>query len=287
MGDQLTPLWTRETTWRQGQVLSADALGAIGLRHGTDPDATCAVVISHDCDLVNDNLSAEPSVEIIVGRVVANANGNFAWGKAPRTLHLDMLRNEQSVVIELVATQKQAILKSQLALFSHDPEYWLAPRMLSVLRHWLAVRYHRAAFPDPFVRRMEKTKIDKKLAQLLEPFGDVISAIFFDVDQGEKLDHSDGSPYELSIVLAYAPGDDPDAAYVKAEPVEAAVEKLFSGRLFNIDSQTWNEIKLRKCALISEEDLSVSQAKLFTQWRLEHMSLRTDEDHPGPLDLNE
>lgn len=267
--------------------MSADALDALDLRHGADPDATCVVVISHDCDLANDHLASEPSVEIILGRVVPNANGNFSWGKAPRTLHLEMLHNGHPVVIELVATQKQQIPKPQLAAFSHDPAFHLAPRMLSVLRHWLAVRYRRAAFADPFVERMENTKLGTRLARLLEPYGDVISAIFFDVDYGEERDHSDGSPYELSIVLTYVPGDDPDAAYEEAEPVESAVEKLFSSRLFDKTSETWKEIALRKCALISEDDLSVSQAKLFMQWRLEHMSLRSEEDHPCPLEFNE
>ncbi len=287
MDDHLTLAWTRDTTWRQGQVLSVDALDAIGLRHGTEPDATCVVVISHDCDLANDNLASEPSVEIILGRVVPKANGNFAWGKAPRTLHLEMLHNGQPVVVELVATQKQQISKSQLAAFSRDPAFHLDSRMLSVLRNWLAVRYRRAAFPDPFVERMESTKLDTKLARLLEPYGNVISSIFFDVDRGGERDHSDGSPYELSIVLAYVPGDDPDAAYEKASPVESAVEKLFSDRLFDKTSETWQEIALRKCALISEDDLSVSQAKLFMQWRLEHMSLRSEDDHPHPLEFNE
>jgi hypothetical protein len=32
---------------------------------------------------------------------------------------------------------------------------------------------------------------------------------------------------------------------------------------------------------ISEDDLRVSRARLLTQWRLEYMTLKTDEEQPG------
>ena len=49
------PQWSRKTPWRQGHVLCAKARAATGLSHA-DADATCVVVISHDCDVANDDL---------------------------------------------------------------------------------------------------------------------------------------------------------------------------------------------------------------------------------------
>ena len=80
------------------------------------------------------------------------------------------------------------------------------------MRHWLSVRYNRAAYPDPFVDRMKDAKLDEKLASRIRKYPD-ISTVFFDVDRGEEKDHSDGSPYELSVILAYVPGDDPEATF--------------------------------------------------------------------------
>src|ERR1700733_4721960 len=97
--------WTRETPWHQGHALSSATANALGLVHRKSPDSTCVVVISHDCDLANDDLSVEPEVEVIVGRTVT-ANGNFMWSKAPRTLHLPFQRDGQEVFVELVATDK-------------------------------------------------------------------------------------------------------------------------------------------------------------------------------------
>ena len=79
--------WTRETPWRQGHVLPQEAVEALGFAHTNLPEATCVIVISHDCDIANDDLSAEPDVEVIIGCLPTTTNGNFSWEKTPRTLH--------------------------------------------------------------------------------------------------------------------------------------------------------------------------------------------------------
>ena len=64
----MSAAWTRETPWRQGAILPSDAVQALGLQgKGSTDHALCVMVISHDCDLANDNLDQEPNVEVIVG----------------------------------------------------------------------------------------------------------------------------------------------------------------------------------------------------------------------------
>ena len=276
--------WTRDTPWRQGHVLSAEAVHSLGLVHPETPDTTCVVVISHDCDLANDALQVEPDVEVIIGRHLQKGDGNYFWAKAPRTLHVDALRNDTAAVIELVATAKRLISKQALAAFSPDAAYSLPGKSLSALRSWLGVRYNRAAFPDSFVDRLSQSKIDKRLAKIIEPVGNLLSAVYFDVDGGKEIDHSDGSPYELKIVLAYPPGDDPEHAADEVEKLEAAIEDLFTKKLFDTATGEWNGITLKACMSISEDDLPVSKARLLTQWRLEYMTLKADEEQIGALD---
>ncbi len=85
--------WTRETPWRQGNVISpADAV-ALGLTKNGDEKAI-VVVISHDCDLAVEDLSEEPSVEVILGRRIPQGHGNYSFAKHPRRLHLDVTRCE-------------------------------------------------------------------------------------------------------------------------------------------------------------------------------------------------
>ncbi len=275
------PQWTRDNPWRQGQVLGVEALESLNFKHPEYPSDTVAVVIGHDCDLANTNLNIEPYVEVVVGRKVAVAKGDLTWGKSPRTLHLEFTRSSDQVIIELAATSKCNVDKGLLAPFEPDTSYELSSKSLSGLRHWLSVRYNRTAYADEFVKRMNSAKLDDKLATRIRKYP-AISTIFFDVDRGEEKDHSDGSPYELSVILAYVPGEDPEVTFKMVNPAEEEIESLFVERAYDSKTDTWKGIALRKCILISEDDLTVSQARNLSQWRLEHMSLRADDGQPAP-----
>ena len=277
----MATIWTRETPWRQGHVLTTEAIQALGLSHPETPDSTCVVVISHDCDLANHDLQVEPNVEIIIGRHLPEGNGNYFWAKAPRTLHVDVLRNDAPAIVELVATAKDTVPKEALAAFTPDAAFSFSGKSLSAIRSWLGVRYNRTAFPDPFVNRLSQYKVDKRLAKIIEPVGNLLSAVYFDVDGGKEIDHSDSSPYELKIVLAYPPGDDPEQVAVDVEKLEIEIVDLFEKKHLDQATGKWNGIALKACMSISEDDLSVSRARLLTQWRLEYMTLKTDEEQPG------
>lgn len=220
--------WTRDTPWRQGHVLPLEAIKSLGLVHPDAPDSTCVVVISHDCDLANDDLQTEPNVEVVIGCHPKNVDGNYYWAKAPRILHLDALDGNDPVVIELNATAKQLVPKLALSAFTPNTKYSFSGNSLSTLRSWLTVRYNRAAFPDPFVNRLSQFKVDKGLVKLIEPIGQRLSAVYFDVDGGKEIDHSDGSPYDLKIILAYPPGDDPEQTADELEKLESSIEALFT-----------------------------------------------------------
>lgn len=279
--DGMATIWTRDTPWRQGHVLTAEATQALGLSHPETPDSTCVVVISHDCDLANHDLQVEPHVEIIIGRHLPEGNGNYFWAKAPRSLHVDGLRDDAPTIVELVATDKGAVPKEALAAFTPDTSFSFSGKSLSALRSWLGLRYNRTAFPDPFVNCLSQFKVDKRLAKIIEPVGNLLSAVYFDVDGGMEIDHADGSPYELKIVLAYPPGDDPEQAADEVEKLEFEIADLFEKKHFDQATGKWNGIALKQCMSISEDDLRVSRARLLTQWRLEYMTLKADEEQPG------
>jgi hypothetical protein len=271
------PQWTRATSWRQGDVLPPDAVARFGLTNATDPGSTCVVVITHDCDLANENLDAEPYVEVIVGRTVAAATGNYTWGKAPRTLHYPVQREGAPVNVELVATEKEHLLKNDLAPFEPDPLFNIDGRTIAVLRSWLSARYDRAAFADAFVTRMRETKADIKLAKALEAHGKNVSFTYFDVDEGKCVERAEGDPYKLSVVLVFNPGDDQDAAADAAEMAAEVVETALRGRLPNGGTS----IRLEACFAISEDEIPVSQARVLSHWRLEYMTHRAKDEQLG------
>ena len=275
------PAWTRETAWRQGHVLRTDTAAALGLSHPTDTAATCVVVIGHDCDIANDNLDVEPDIEAIVGHITTLDNA-CRWGRSPRKLHLVMSRMSRLVAVELVATDKKRLPKTELVSHAHDPDFVLEPAELNVLRSWLAVRYRRAAFANEFENTMTRLKLHTKLEQTLKQYGDVVSSVFFSVDGGKEINHADGSPYDLRITLAFVPGQDPQTADERATAASAEVEGFFAEKCFDPKQETWTGIRLGGCVSISEDDLTMSQARKLMEWRLEYMSLRTDPAQPGP-----
>jgi hypothetical protein len=271
-GDAVT--WTRDTSWRQGHVLTVEAVKALGLVHTDKLESTCVVVVSHDCDLANDDLNAEPHVEVIIGCIPTTPNGNYSWAKSPRTLHFEIERNGTPVLIELVATFKALVPKDALAIYKPDANWSLPGRSLATLRSWLAVRYNRVALPDSFVDRLRDCKVRDALPKYIEPHHKNLSHVFFDVDDGRELDRTDGSAYELKIFLVYPPGDDPEEAADEIDKLAESIATLFEKRCYNSASETWAGIHLKSCMAISEDNLPVSKAKLMNEWRYEHMSLR-------------
>ncbi len=87
----------------------------------------------------------------------------------------------------------------------------------------------------------------------------------------------------MKIVLVYPSGDDPDQAANEVEKIETAIRNLFEEKHFDQNSEKWNGIALKQCMSISEDDLPVSMARQLTQWRLEYMTIKADDDHVSPI----
>jgi hypothetical protein len=273
--------WPRNTPWRQSSVLTTEATKALGLVNRASPQDTRVVVISHDCDLANDDLKIEPDVEVIAGRAIA-ANGSFTWGKSQRTLHLGFQRAGTEVAVELLNSEKQRVAKIALAAFAPDPAFSLDAQGLNVLRSWLASRYRRAAFPDQFVDRLRAHKLDAKIEAIMKTHGAFVSEVYFDIDKGQLLDRADGSPYDLRIVVACVAGAAPDVLAGEADVIEREIDEAFRKKLFNEKPSQWTDIRLVGCIAINEDDLPLSRVRVLLPWRLEHLSLKAQDGQPGP-----
>jgi hypothetical protein len=108
----------RSVPWRQGHFLPDEALRSFEVTESADK---LAIVISHDCDIVQ-TPSVEPNVEIVVGRAIETPDGNFKYSKNPRKLHLECTAGTQRFLVELVATDKMAVPKEgETGLLKHAP----------------------------------------------------------------------------------------------------------------------------------------------------------------------
>ena len=268
--------WNRDTPWRQGHLLCNDAIEALGLRHALAPDQTLVIIASHDCDLAQDP-EWEPVVEVVIGRLVTDKDGNCTHAKNARKLHVDFA-GAAVLWAEFEATAKVSINKRAINKFAPRPDARLPPANQAVFQMWLASRYRRSAFPDEFERRLtaREFKLHEKIAKTVKPHGELIAGVFFDVDEGAEV--ARGGPddtYTLDIIILHSAEPNFDEAEKAAETAAKAIEKAFKDKLFD-PTKTWQHIELRSCDPLSESVLTYQQFKQLKRWRLEHISLAAE-----------
>lgn len=272
--------WTRETAWRQGHVLEPSTATSLGLACAEDPDATAVVVVSHDCDIAC-LADAEPTIEVIIGQIKEGAEaGDFSHGKNVRRLHLKYKADAQYKTIELRLKDRVTLEKSSLTEKNPRTDLVLEPNGRRVLQKWLAARYDRSAFPNEFESRLFQQKIQEQISKILKPKGSSIRGIYFDLGVQSELETlATDENYELDIYLLYDTDKDPTVAEKDAVEVQAKLEKLFKDRFHEV-RHGWKGIELVSCNVISDQAMTVRQALALRQWRLDHMSLRSDPNQP-------
>lgn len=274
--------WDRNSQWRQGLVIPAESITAIGLTHANIEAPTIAVLVSHDCDITQAP-EVEPYVEVIIGNIVAASDGNCTHGKNPRRLHLPCTGGSRKVIIDLSATAKHAIAKTGGdGLGAHHPasdlRFTLAEHNL--LQRWLAARYRRAAFPEEFDRRLDReTGVWNALLKILKPTDRHISAVFVDLDDGEQCERQGVDDcYTLAIYLLYDTADDPDAAETATQTAADQINALFVKKCRT--GGNWRWIELVECMSIADTAMTYAQSQSLRKWNLDYLSLRSDPIGP-------
>jgi len=268
--------------WRQGSILPQSTAQALNLAPASDAETHCAIVVSHDCDIANAH--HEPEVEVIVGVFVTVADGSFTAGKNSRTLQLEWHHQGGVRHVELRAGDKRRLSKSALAEVLPNASYGLDEKNLLTLRFWLGARYNRAAFPDEFNNRLRKTKVGDDIIKILKPLGNLATGIYIRLDTQEELPAENPTPpYRASLFLAFEPGDEPLKSADKADAAANAIADAFGNRCFDKRTEKWNWIELKVCVGISEDELTVSEAKKLQQLSLEYLSLRTTPQGATPF----
>lgn len=269
------PPWGRNTPWRQGHALPTEAAKAAGLFTEAQTDLV-AIIISHDCDVAQ-HASIEPMVEVIAGRRITTADGNYTYAKNARRLHLTFTGGVDHLVADFQATRKTQFAKDQLAAYEPVETIKLTPIERNIVQRWLAARYRRSAFPDEFDRRLERTGVQDRLSRILKSSGTFIAAIYFDVDQGENVSRvGSDDPYVLAVYVLYSTEIDPDAAERTAEAAAQSIRKAFRDRCLSKGTGRWHDIELVECEAISDQAMTVQQAESLKRWSADHLSLRTE-----------
>lgn len=267
--------WNRDTPWRQGHLLGNDAIESLKLSHALTPEQTLVIIASHDCDLAQAP-EGEPIIEVVVGRLVTDKDGNCTHGKNVRKLHVEFA-GAATLWAEFEVTEKRSIDKLALNAFEPRLDAYLSPQNHINFQMWLASRYRRSAFPDEFERRLTKeTKLAGKISQAVKPHGDLIAGVFFDVDEGIEVARCGPlDTYTLDIIILHSADPDFNAAEKAAETAAKAIEEAFTNKLL-APTKTWQHIELRSCEPVSESVLTYLQFKQLKRWRLDYISLAAE-----------
>jgi hypothetical protein len=270
----------RNTSWRQGDLICNDDAISIGISECSNHQSQ-TIVISHDCDLASAN---EATVEIIVAQTIAKPNGNFISAKNPRRLHLTLINPDDTdsrLYIELCHSNRRVVEKFRFNSIqhSHSP-FVLSTQEKRSLRQWLASRYARPAFPNSFENRIKKKisggTVDNKLAKIIEPYASDLVGLFIDLGDDRYVELEEGNPYALSIVIVYDTMEGGLSARENAEKVKTQLESLFFTE-FDVP-ECASEIALESCKAISDTSMTLADVRRMDQWRLEHISLRSEEN---------
>jgi hypothetical protein len=272
--------WDRRIPWRQGHILTADAVTSLGLVPDADATSRVVIVVTHNCDLAQ-SPNVEPMVEVMVGRRIGGPNGNFTHGKNPRRLHISATEAGSSVWIELTATARQSVPKPELCRHVPSATIKIDFTDLDTLQYWLAARYRRSAFPDEFDRRLDETRIAARLKKILEPVGNHILAVFFDVDEGTEREHKgEHDPFTLSIELLYSTAVDSTIAEAAARRASEGITVAFRECCFDKQTNKWRNIELLDCTPISDEALTYAMSLKLKRWNADYISFRADPAQP-------
>lgn len=260
------PEWTRHTPWKQGSLIPSHVLHELGILPSED-FVGFGVVISHDCDLANDNLVDEPHVELVLASAVQEANGNLENGKNPRRLHLSW-KDEQDVLahtLELSANGKRFVKKNELCGHSPEPGLIFCQKNHRILQGWLAARYKRQALPDSLQDRLNP------VFGLLQKRGKSkargIIGYWFSFDPQYELPPEE--PYELEISIVYTV-DEP-SAFEHAQEIARHVQDKFHELVAKAGC---GPVELSECEEVSEEAFTLRDMRMNIEYRVEHLSHR-------------
>lgn len=254
----------RENGWQQGSILHNDDLRDYFGEQVEATDNTIGIVITQTCDLVHHSLESEPSVEILIGKIVEKPNNLFHNGKNPRKLQLRLAQtdtNEQ--FIDLVPHAKSISSRELLNDIKPATDKHLPEHDLRVLTSWLAARYDRPALPDAFNDRIHaSTKGQEKIAKRISKS---VVAVFIDIHPFQELPPEE--LYSVSLVAVVQRDFDGDISELETD-IEKFAELLRAGHM-NVTAK-----------ILPENKAPFTLITQFKRYDLDYFSLRQDPADP-------
>lgn len=264
--------------WRQGCILSKNMV--IQLQSDSEKEvikgvsesekeiikgvseSDLLIVVTHDCDLVNDSFEDEPEIEVVLARSVPTKNALLFWGKNPRRFQFE-LQSEQ-LLYEIWIHDRVFLPRNLLLNDSPDSERELEATLIKQICLWVSKRYFRAAFPDSFNNRITD-KFKKKIAEKFKKKGKEITAIYI-AGADEEVQGND--MYKIII-----------KATMQCETFENPVLLREAQSIIDLLETEFCQcpgIDVAQSLLVSEADVSIDDLRILKRWDYDYLSFRGD-----------
>ena len=223
------------------------------------------VVVSQDCDLLNNDWSKEPHVELLLVQEARTTLLPPAWGQSPREIQFsDPPGDKKSPKFVSCIHDRSWIDRKYLIDYKPDQDRIFDPENIRRLCRWIARRYVRAAFPDEFNNRV-KGSLDAltKRKSELNKNSELLSGIYMRVPDGEL---PPGKDYEIIVWGAMRTVDfeNPEKA-TRAQQLLNLVEATLG---------SCDGIDIKESELKSEQDITIDHLREWKRWDFDVLSLR-------------
>jgi hypothetical protein len=210
------------------------------------------IVVSHDCEVCQPTLSKEPSVDLIVVRVLdRGVDGGLTLGKHPRILEFQAEFDGRSLTGRVSAAERWLAPRERLV--TTGPSGHLRTTPANLIPMWLAGRYIREAFPDEFNRRW--SPIGGDLKRVLGDQAADLAAIYLAM---EDVDLPNGTDYVL--VLRGTMLDEHYAIPARRTAAQLALDAT-AALLAGCEG-----IDVVDAVLVSEVDISLHDIRMMKRW---------------------
>jgi hypothetical protein len=181
------PTWSfQDSEWRQGAIIPRE-LVPDGILLPEMALGAKLLIISHDCDIVQPSLEAEPFVEFLIAKPLPDAqkDGTLFRGRNSRKLQFWVESNDRRQLYEISAHDRFKMERRLLEYQEPERTLKLDGRSVATLAAWFAKRYKRSSFPTAFNSRIPE-KIWKKIKKALKRDGDDV-LIFMGMNSMDEL----------------------------------------------------------------------------------------------------
>lgn len=214
------------------------------------------ILISQDCDIVNDDIFKEPTVEAHVARpVMGEPNPSYLNGQNPR--YFQFVKDGKT--FEIAWHQKVTIDRNLLATNSPQQETQLPADLFRTIALWTGRKYYRPSLPTAFNNRLDK-KLTKKFGDLVKKRHHLASKLFVKLDPNEEVDAA--VEYQVTFAMLVAP-DISEEDYAAAEELTKKLCDLLN---------TATGVNVVDYEAVRESDMTLAEAKTFSEFDYDYLS---------------